>query len=80
MHASWSARHFSLANASDDRPEDLPHLLRRLADHIEAQGIDPMNLLEVTVTSEMTEDGPWWSCTVYGHRMRTRSLPNHPRS
>jgi hypothetical protein len=32
---------------------------------MEALGIDPMDLLDVTISQEMTEHGPWWSATVY---------------
>lgn len=65
MTDSWTARHFSLANALDDRPTDLPHLLRRLADHIEALALDPMEIGDLVISSEITEDGPWWSGTFY---------------
>lgn len=62
---NWSARHFSLANALDDRPIGLSHLLRRVADEIDARGISAMEILDVTVSHEMTADGPWWSVSVY---------------
>jgi hypothetical protein len=62
---SWPARRFSLSNAKEDRPDDLPHLLRRLADHIEALDVAPMEILDLTVSSEMTASGPWWCATVY---------------
>lgn len=62
---SWSSRHLSLSNARDDRPGDLPHLLRRVADAIEEEGIEPMQMLDLNLHHEMTEDGPWWSVTVY---------------
>ena len=61
----WTCQHFSLANALDDRPADLPHLLRRLAAAIEAKGIDPEDILDLTLSQETTSDGPWWSGTVY---------------
>ncbi len=32
---------------------------------MERQQLDPMDILDVTVSQEMTEDGPWWSATVY---------------
>ena len=45
-------RHVSLANPRGGEHEtDLPHLLRRMADLI--------------VESEITENGPWWSATLY---------------
>ncbi len=65
MADSWLARHFSLANAVDDRPADLPYLLRRVADEIERQEIDATDLLDVTISHEMTADGPWWSAHIY---------------
>lgn len=61
----WSCLHFSLANARDDGATDLPRLLRRIADEIEGREIDPMEILDLTVSHEMTRDGPWWSATVY---------------
>lgn len=61
----YASRHFSLANPRDDRPTDLPQLLRRLADEIERCNIEPMDLLDVTISQEITDDGPWWSATVY---------------
>ena len=63
--STYTCRHFSIANALDDRPSDLPHLLRRVADQIETHGIDPMDLLDLTISEEMTADGPWWSATIY---------------
>jgi hypothetical protein len=61
----WTCQHFSLANARDDRPTDLPHLLRRLAEAIEEKGINPEEILDLTLSQEITADGPWWSGTVY---------------
>lgn len=67
-HEEWTSRHFSLANALDDSPSDLPLLLRRVADRIEASAIRPDELLDVTISSELREFGPWWSATVYWSR------------
>ena len=61
----WPVRHFSLSNPRDDGPADLPRLLRRLADAIEEAGISPMEMLDLNLHHEMTEDGPWWAVTVY---------------
>jgi len=61
----WTARHFSLSNARDDGSTDLPRLLRRLVDHVEHLGIQPTDVLDVTISQDTTEDGPWWSATVY---------------
>jgi hypothetical protein len=65
MSDDWVCRHFSLSNPRDDRSTDLPHLLRRLADEIDQQQIKPMDILDLTISSEMTEDGPWWATTIY---------------
>lgn len=62
---SWPARHLSMANPRDDGHDDLPRLLRRLADRLEALAVDPMDVLDLTLSQEMTEDGPWWSFTLY---------------
>lgn len=58
-------RHFSLANPRDHRSDDLPYLLRRVADEIEQSGVATMEILDLTISSEITADGPWWSATVY---------------
>ncbi|MBT0769100.1 hypothetical protein KIH74_09230 [Kineosporia sp. J2-2] len=65
MNQSWAARHFSLSNPEHDRPADLAYLLRRMADHIDELGVDPMEILDLTVHQEITADGPWWSATLY---------------
>ncbi len=63
-HESGRSLHFSLANARDDGATDLPRLLRRLADEIELRAIDPMDIVALAISEEMTEDGPWWDATV----------------
>lgn len=63
--SSWPSRHFSLSNPREDGASDLPRLLRRLADAMEEAGIGAMEMLDLNVHHEMTEDGPWWSGTVY---------------
>jgi hypothetical protein len=40
-------------------------LLRRFADHLEAEGISNNDILHVVVGDEMTEYGSWWDITVY---------------
>jgi hypothetical protein len=61
----WTCQHFSLANPVDDGSADLPKLLRRVAEQIETMGIEAMDILDLTITSEITADGPWWSATLY---------------
>ena len=65
MSDSWTAHHFSLANARDDGADDLPRLLRRVADAIEGRSIDATDILDLTIACEITSDGPWWSATIY---------------
>jgi hypothetical protein len=61
----WSCRHFSLSNPAGRTASDLPRLLRREASSIADRGIMPMDILDVTISQEMTADGPWRSATVY---------------
>lgn len=68
MSESWTAHHLSLANPRDDGATDLPRLLRRAADQIEDVGLDPTEILDLTISHEITTDGPWWSATVYWSR------------
>ncbi len=65
MSDRWTCLHFALSNPRDDGASDLPRLLRRLADVLESQRIDPMDILDMTVSRDMTEDGPWWSVSLY---------------
>jgi hypothetical protein len=66
QHESFLCHHFALANpGDDDTATSLPVLLRRVADEIEAREIQPMQILDLTVSEEMTASGPWWSATVY---------------
>jgi hypothetical protein len=61
----YSCLHFSLSNPEDDGADDLPRLLRRVADVMEEYQIKPMDILDLTVSQEITAEGPWWSATVY---------------
>lgn len=61
---AWTCAHFSLANPRGQRQGDLPRLLRRLATRIAALDHDAM-VLDVTLSDEITDNGPWWSATVY---------------
>lgn len=65
MADQWQCQHFALSNPSGPTEPDLPLLLRRVADAIEAKGIRPMDILDVTISQETTAEGPWWSATVY---------------
>lgn len=61
----WTIRHFSQANPAGPGCDSVPALLRRLADSIEALG--SVEIQDVVISSEITEDGPWRSGTVYFH-------------
>jgi len=65
MTNAWSCLHFSLANPRDASQGDLPKLLRRLASEIEERRLEAVDILDLTVSQEMTEQGPWWSATLY---------------
>lgn len=58
-------RSISLANPRSEGGDDLPRLLRYLADVIEELQIDPMDVLDVTISYELDADGPWFSGTLY---------------
>ena len=65
MDSSWPCQHFSLANPRRRGSADLPKLLRSMAAELEKRRIDPMEILDLTISQEMTERGPWWSATLY---------------
>ncbi|MET9920846.1 hypothetical protein ABZZ04_27715 [Streptomyces sp. NPDC006435] len=61
----WTVRHFSQANPFGPGCDNVPALLRRLADSIE--GLGPAEIQDVVIRSEPTEYGSWCSGTVYFH-------------
>jgi len=70
---SWTIEHFSQANPSGPGQADVPALLRRVADSIEALG--EVDVQDLVLHTEVTEDGDWHSLTVYFHRPRTPEGP-----
>jgi hypothetical protein len=46
----WTSRRLSLTRPRDDGSTDLPRLLRRIADVIEKRDLDPMDILDPTVS------------------------------
>lgn len=63
----WTVEHFSQANPSGDGQGDVPALLRRVADSIEALG--PAEVQDVVFHGELDDEGgdrP--TMTVYFHR------------
>lgn len=60
---SWLIRHFSQGNPEGPDQGNVPALLRRIADSIEALG--PIEVQDITFATEVTADDPWHSMTVY---------------
>ena len=67
----WSVFHFSQANSAGDGQDDVPALLRRVADTIEERG--EIDVMDITFEKEITAEGPWPSLTVYYHRRDLQS-------
>ena len=59
----WSAQHLSQANPAGPRQDDVPALLRRVADYIAELG--DVQILDLVMHVEVTEHGNWPSVTVY---------------
>ena len=55
----------SLSNPEGEKGPDLPLLLRRVADLIEEFELDPVDISNLVIESEINEYGPWWSATLY---------------
>lgn len=71
--SGYPARTFSLGNPEGPASSDLPMLLRRLADAIEAEGIKSDDILDVTINgAEVTEYGSWWQSAVYWSEGKTK--------
>jgi len=64
--ASWIVEHFSQANPAGQGQGDVPALLRRVADSVDALG--EVEVQDLVMHTEITEDGSWHSLTVYFHR------------
>lgn len=63
MTDSWPCRHFSQANPVGPGQDDVPALLRRVADSITDLG--PVEVHDLVLHTQITEDGPWHNLTVY---------------
>lgn len=62
----YTSLHFSLANRRGPGQDDIPALLRRVADEIQNYG--NVQVLDLILHSEITSDGENWpSVTVYYH-------------
>jgi hypothetical protein len=64
--ASWTAEHFSLANPLGQGQGDVPLLLRRAAEAIEAFGA--AEIQDLVLHTEVNEFGNWPSITIYFRR------------
>lgn len=60
---SWTVRHFSQANARGGESENVPLLLRNVADSIERLG--SVVVQDLVLHNEVTAEGNWYSITVY---------------
>ena len=63
----WTAEHFSQANPAGPGQDDIPSLLRHLAESVETIG--PIEVHDLILHIEMTDNGPWYSVTVYFLRL-----------
>jgi hypothetical protein len=71
---TWAVEHFSQANPAGKGQGDVPALLRRVADSIDALG--EVDVEDLVMHTEVTENGDWHSLTVYFHRSTAlRSVP-----
>ncbi|WP_329528745.1 hypothetical protein [Streptomyces sp. NBC_01462] len=62
---SWTIKHFSQANPEGTGQDDVPALLRRVADSIEVLGL--VEVQDLVMHTEITADGYRPSLTVYFH-------------
>jgi hypothetical protein len=62
---TWSCNYFSLSNAEGENESNLPLLFRRIAGEMESRGIEAADILDVAISNEPRESGPWWTVTVY---------------
>lgn len=63
VSGDWTAHHFSQANPAGRGQEDIPALLRRVADTIE--GLGEVQIMDLVMHNEITAEGDWPSMTVY---------------
>lgn len=66
MNTHFKSRHFSLSNGSGPAGTNLPKLLRRMARHIEQEGIEPDDVLDIVFSNDnVNEHGGIWRATIY---------------
>jgi hypothetical protein len=64
-HQAWTVEHFSLANPKGLGQDDVPALLRRVANSLEDRG--PVEVQDLVFHTEITDEGAWHEMTVYFH-------------
>jgi hypothetical protein len=64
--ADWTTNHFAQANPRGRGQDDVPALLRRVADTI--AGLGGVRVGDLVMHNEVTADGMWPSITVYYQR------------
>jgi hypothetical protein len=62
----WRAFHFSQSNPSGKDQENVPALLRRVADTLEEMKI--VDVFDIIMHTDVNADGNWHSLTVYYDR------------
>jgi hypothetical protein len=63
---SWTAEHFAQNNPKGPEQDDVPALLRRIADSLEDFGA--VEVQDLILHNAINEHGSWPSITVYFHR------------
>jgi hypothetical protein len=63
--SSYNCLHFSLSNPRGPQRDDLPLLLRGMADEIESQRIRSEDVMDLILHQDLSGRGPDWSLTIY---------------
>lgn len=73
VSGDWTAHHFSQANPAGQGQEDVPALLRRVADTIESLG--EIRIMDLVMHNEITAEGDWPSIIAYYETPVLTALP-----
>ena len=63
---AWTIEHFSQSNPRGPGQDDVPALLRRVADTLETMG--DVQVQDLVLHTDVTDGAEWPSLTVYFHR------------
>ena len=77
MKMKATAEHFSQANPAGPGQDNIPSLLRRVAES--AGAIGAVEVQDLILHTEVTDNGPWHSLTVYFHRLSETRAKNQKR-